>query len=179
MQQSAIPQMPKWLDRAVRLTPAFVLEQVLARLLVRMMAQHPELADRLGPHARSRFLLEPTDLSLCFLVCPAGQPPIAMAPRSAPFDVRIRAPLAAFLAMLHGELDGDALFFSRDIAVEGDTEALLAFRNAIDASAIDLAADFVRLMGPFESIAARGLRPLLPVLEHITGLKLSSRDFAP
>lgn len=43
--------------------------------------------------------------------------------------------------MVHGALDGDALFFSRDILIEGDTEAVLALRNAVDDAEIDLAGE--------------------------------------
>ncbi|NIR58454.1 MAG: sterol-binding protein, partial [Gammaproteobacteria bacterium] len=47
-------------------------------------------------------------------------------------DATIAGPMSAFLGMMHGEIDGDALFFSRDISVDGDTSAVLALRNAID-----------------------------------------------
>ena len=34
--------------------------------------------------------------------------------------------------MVDGHLDGDALFFSRELIVEGDTEAVVVLRNALD-----------------------------------------------
>ncbi len=34
--------------------------------------------------------------------------------------------------MIDGSLDGDALFFSRALRVTGDTEAVVALRNALD-----------------------------------------------
>ncbi|AGH97674.1 hypothetical protein A11S_851 [Micavibrio aeruginosavorus EPB] len=34
--------------------------------------------------------------------------------------------------MIDGRYDGDALFFSRDIYIEGDTEAVVCLRNALD-----------------------------------------------
>ena len=34
--------------------------------------------------------------------------------------------------MIDGALDGDALFFSRDLQVSGDTEAVVVLRNALD-----------------------------------------------
>jgi len=36
------------------------------------------------------------------------------------------------LDMIDGSLDGDALFFSRALQVSGDTEAVVALRNALD-----------------------------------------------
>mgnify|MGYP000333163309 CR=1 FL=1 len=45
---------------------------------------------------------------------------------------RVRAPLLVLMGLLDGTYDADALFFSRDLAIEGDTEAVLAVRNAIE-----------------------------------------------
>lgn len=53
------------------------------------------------------------------------------------------------LALLEGKLDGDALFFSRDITVTGDMEAMLALRNALDDCNIDLPSDLGTSAGPF------------------------------
>lgn len=36
------------------------------------------------------------------------------------------------LDMIGGKQDGDALFFSRDLSVTGDVEAVVVLRNAID-----------------------------------------------
>lgn len=47
-------------------------------------------------------------------------------------DVLIRGPLLALLGLLDGTLDGDALFFSRVISINGRTEAVLALRNTIE-----------------------------------------------
>src|SRR5450759_3342112 len=56
------------------------------------------------------------------------------------------------LDMIDGSLDGDALFFSRDLQVSGDTEAVVALRNALDdfeGSALDsVVASFGPLSGP-------------------------------
>lgn len=34
--------------------------------------------------------------------------------------------------MIDGEDDGDAMFFARDLVINGDTEAVVSLRNAID-----------------------------------------------
>jgi predicted lipid carrier protein YhbT len=36
------------------------------------------------------------------------------------------------MGMLDGQSDGDSLFFRRDLHVEGDTEAIVCLRNALD-----------------------------------------------
>jgi len=82
--------------------------------------------------------------------------------------VRISGPLSAFLGMMHGAYDGDALFFSRDLTVEGDTEAALALRNAIDDAELDLAAELQTLAGPLRA----PLAAVLTAAERRTGVAL-------
>ncbi|HEC14815.1 MAG TPA: lipid carrier protein, partial [Rhodospirillales bacterium] len=53
--------------------------------------------------------------------------------------------------------DGDALFFSRDLAIEGDTGAVVALRNAVDGAEIDLIEDLVSNLGPFAGPSRRAI----------------------
>ena len=52
------------------------------------------------------------------------------------------------LALAEGRVDGDALFFARRLVVDGDMEAVLALRNALDDNGIDIVKSFGRLSGP-------------------------------
>jgi predicted lipid carrier protein YhbT len=64
------------------------------------------------------------------------------------------------LDMIDGKLDGDALFFSRDLRISGDTEAVVALRNALDdfdGSALD---SVIAAFGPLSKPAASALRAL-------------------
>ena len=36
------------------------------------------------------------------------------------------------LRLIDGRMDGDAIFFSRALQIEGDTEAIVSLRNALD-----------------------------------------------
>ncbi|HCJ72757.1 MAG TPA: hypothetical protein DHW67_14410, partial [Agrobacterium sp.] len=47
------------------------------------------------------------------------------------------------------------LFFSRDLSVTGDMEAMLALRNALDDSGIDLPRDLGAFAGPFAPMITR------------------------
>ena len=49
--------------------------------------------------------------------------------------------------MVDGQLDGDALFFTRKLVVEGDTEAVVCLRNAIDDVEGSIAEDTANLFG--------------------------------
>ena len=78
------------------------------------------------------------------------------------WEAHIAGPFAALLGMLHGTMDGDALFFSRDIIIEGDTEAVLALRNALDDAEIDILGEITASLGPLGPWLEKPLRSLTP-----------------
>jgi len=49
------------------------------------------------------------------------------------------------ISIIEGKVDGDALFFSRKIEVEGDTETLIIIRNAFDSADICLIKEFLMI----------------------------------
>ena len=64
------------------------------------------------------------------------------------------------LGMIDGRYDGDALFFTRDLIVEGDTEAVVCLRNAVDdveGSVADDVATFFGAAGKRILKIARGM----------------------
>jgi len=63
-------------------------------------------------------------------------------------DVRISGTLATLLRMIDGQTDSDALFFNRELSVTGDTEAVVALRNALDNLDATLADDVASCFGP-------------------------------
>ncbi len=151
--------------------------------VVRSIAQrHPEILDRLGPHARKSFVLEATDLPfVIMLAISAGAPSVqvARAAQGLRANARIAGPFAALLGLVHGRYDGDALFFSGDLVIEGDVEAVLAFRNAIDNAEVDLLEETAALLGPFAGITRQALRNITPFIEQRTGLALTRTGSAP
>ena len=50
----------------------------------------------------------------------------------APADASVKGSLEALLALLEGRIDSDALFFTREIVIAGDTSAVVALRNVLD-----------------------------------------------
>ncbi|KUJ86221.1 sterol-binding protein [Ruegeria marisrubri] len=149
------------------LAPLSLSLNTFARAVAR---NHPGLFRRLGEHAHAKFVLDPTDLPFVILLEPrGGAPKVTVRRRSAQGDARIAGPLAAFLGLVHGAYDGDALFFSRDLVIEGDTAAALALRNAIDDAELDFAEEAARLSGPF----AAPLRRIITLTERRMGICLS------
>lgn len=141
----------------------------LRHLTMKIVRRHPELADRMGSYASARVLIEPTDIPMRFHLRLDSPTPITCLRRAGActWDARIAGPIAILLAMVHGVLDGDALFFSRDITIEGDTNAILAMRNAIDAAEIDLSGEIAALFGPLGPAARTTARIALPVMERL------------
>lgn len=155
-----IPLVPPLVAALMRPLPLLPLQFALASLMRRICRRHPDLFDRLGSHAQKRFGVQPTDLPFAFVLAPDPHAPQLRVVAALPDDVdaRITAPLAALIGLVEGRLDGDALMFSRDLVVEGDVDAVLALRNAIDDAQLDLAAEAAEPFGPFSGGVARALR---------------------
>lgn len=111
------------------------LQRLLARLARKIAADNPSVFDRIGPHVATRFIIDPVNLPIVLYLEPRREAPVlraylrSNAPQS---DARIAASLLQLMRMIDGEEDGDAMFFSRDLKVSGNTEAVVALRNALD-----------------------------------------------
>jgi len=157
--------------------PALALGSVVLTRLGRVMAaRHPGMLARLGPEAGKRLLLEAGDLPALILL-QAEPLSLRLFPRhrTPESDAQIRGSLPAFLAMLHGESDGDALFFSGELSISGDTSAVLALRNALDDAEIDLAAELAALARAPEGAVRRLAGAIGPRL----GLSLTRTEALP
>lgn len=141
--------LPRPLAAALNRLPLPIVQQAVAVVFRRMMQQHPGLFDRLGPHASKRFLFSPADLDFSFVVHPAGPSILVCRPAKAPpAAAGIAGPLVTLLALLEGRIDGDAVFFSRELTITGDMEAMLALRNGLDDCGFDLPKDLAGMAGP-------------------------------
>jgi predicted lipid carrier protein YhbT len=171
-----IPVFPAAGAAVLRFAPLTPLSLAGARLVRTLTRRHPSLFARLGEQAEKTFLIDPTDLPFAFRLAPHVERPRFEAIRREDvrsWDARIGGPLAALLGLVHGVYDGDALFFSRDLVIEGDTEAVLALRNAIDNEEIDLAAEAAALFGPLEHLAANPARRVSSLVGAWFGVALN------
>jgi predicted lipid carrier protein YhbT len=154
---------PAWFaGMALRPFPPAWLQPGLDAAMAALRRRHPSLFARLGSLGDGLFRVEPVELPLAFLLAPGARPPRLVAVRagevsSAP-AATIRAPLTLLLALLEGRLDGDALFFRRDLVIEGDMAAVLALRNAIENAEIRLMEDLPTVAGPLAPAARAALR---------------------
>ena len=129
-----VPTLPRLIARALQPLPLAPLQLALALVLRSVVARHPNIFERLGAHAHKLFGIEPSDLPFAFVLAPHPETPTLIAVRSLPagIPIRIAGPLLGLMGLIDGSYDGDALFFSRDLVIEGDVEAVLALRNALD-----------------------------------------------
>jgi predicted lipid carrier protein YhbT len=153
--------------------PLAMIQPILGRIASHVARHRPELFARLGVHASKRFLIDPIDLPFVLVLSPDNNRPALRAYRrheTPAHDAAIAGKFFILLDMIDGLQDGDALFFSRDLRVTGDTEAIVALRNALDdfeGSALD---SVVESFGPLARPAAfvvSGVRSLQSRSPHV------------
>ncbi|MBS0280811.1 MAG: hypothetical protein JSR25_06605 [Proteobacteria bacterium] len=167
--------LPAWVKFAFHTVPLPIMDMALRGLISGLVRRHPELVERMGPYVSTTFLIEPTDLPIQFRLRLNRPASIACQrrPTLCAWDARVAGPIGILVAMVHGALDGDALFFSRDITIEGDTDAILAMRNAIDAAEIDLTCEVANLFGPLSPVAKIATQAAMPVMDRLFGVTAS------
>ncbi|MBN8606714.1 MAG: SCP2 sterol-binding domain-containing protein [Caulobacterales bacterium] len=123
----------------------------MRHIVRRVAASHPDMFARLGAHRTSRYVIKPTDLPLSLYLQPNPANPVlrllSTSVRPA-HDAHIAAPFAVLMRMIEADADGDALFFSRDLEISGDTEAIVSLRNAIDSLDRPLTDIVADVLGP-------------------------------
>lgn len=138
-------------EGAIARLACLVLQPVLTRVVRRVAARHPSLFARLGPHQATDFLIDPVELPFALHLRPDPQ---ALIFRAVPRDAApqagatIRGRFLLLLELIDAEQDGDAAFFSRDLEVSGDTEAVVRLRNALDDMDGSLAEETSAMFGP-------------------------------
>ncbi len=143
--------------------PLFLLQPIFDRMAAHVARAKPEVFERLGPHAAKRFLVDPVDLPFVLLLRPKPEAPSLTPYRRSErpvHDAGIAGTFLDLLDMIDGRLDGDALFFSRDLRVSGDTEAVVALRNALDDLDGGVVDTVTGAFGPFSTPARFALDQL-------------------
>ncbi len=140
----------------LRLLPLPLLQPILSLIGTSVARSQPDVFERLGPHAHKTFIIDPTDLPFVLVLRPKPEAPALSARRRAdtPYShARIAGSFLRLFQLVDGSLDGDALFFSRKLLVTGDTEAVVALRNALDDIDGGLVAAVTHAFGPLSGVA--------------------------
>ncbi len=135
----------------VRPLPPILLQPVLDLAMMAIRRRHPGLFERFSDIQNPLLVIDPVDLPLVFRLDADPLSPRLSAVRDAgdlSASATIRGPLLTLMELLEGRIDGDGLFFSRELSIEGDTEVVVALRNAIDSVEIDIIGDVLSLLGP-------------------------------
>ncbi len=143
----------------IRPLPVAPLNRLLQHLTAHIQINHPAILERLRPLNGKHFLICPADIphEMRLIVGDGHVECLIEDEFMGPVDVTISGPFLSLMDMMDGKVDGDALFFSRNLTVEGDTEALLTLRNAMDSDDIDLRAEILASFGPLKSPLAAAL----------------------
>ncbi len=131
--------------------PRILLQPVLHRIVHRIARENPDMFGRLGPWRSSQFLIDPVNLPFALLLRPDPDNLLlrAVSRRNPPPHVaRIAGRFLDLLELIDAETDGDALFFSRDLEVTGNTEAVVCLRNALDDVDGSIAESVAEMFGP-------------------------------
>ncbi len=144
---------------ALRALPLSVIQQSVTKLSENLQKKYPHFVERLVDLNEPSWLINPVDMPFAFYLSikdehlniealrKEGEKPEASA--------TIHASLPHLLKMMNGSSDGDALFFTRDLNIEGSTEAVVALRNAIDATGADITQEVLFVFGPLSSPAQK------------------------
>jgi predicted lipid carrier protein YhbT len=140
----------KGLGLAFSPLPLPLVNFLLARLVRAISHNRPEVFRRIQGHHHKQFLIDATNLP--FVIClrpdPLHPKLTAFRRQKAPdFSAKITGSFLTLLGMVDGRYDGDALFFTRDLRVEGDTEAIVCLRNALDDVEGSVADDIAAFFG--------------------------------
>ncbi|TYO89993.1 ubiquinone anaerobic biosynthesis accessory factor UbiT [Oceanicella actignis] len=128
-----------------------VAQPFLTRIVRRIAQRHPALFARLGAHCRTDYVIDPVELPFALHLRPDPERLILRATprdRLPPAGASIRGRFLLLLELIDAEQDGDAAFFSRDLEIGGDTEAVVRLRNALDDVDGSIAEEAADMFGP-------------------------------
>lgn len=141
--------------------PLFLIQPILRRIVNKIATENPDMFGRLGPHYNALFVIDPTNLPFVMLLRPDPNDLLLKAcPRSSipPNDAKISGSFMDLLMLVDGDLDGDALFFARDLTISGNTEAVVCLRNALDDIDGSIAGSVAEMFGPAGRAALNVIR---------------------
>ncbi len=144
-------RLPVMIGLALRPVPLALIQPVLGRLVRDIARRRPELFERLGPHTGTTFMIDVDELPFVLKLLPDPEMPRLTAHRrheNIRTGASIGGPFMTLFTIIDGNSDSDAMFFSRDVRVGGNTEAAVCLRNAMDDLEGSIVDDILDIGGP-------------------------------
>ena len=141
--------------------PLFLIQPILRKIVHKIAADNPDMFGRLGPHYSANFIIDPTNLPFVMQLRPDPDDLLlrACSRNNLPaHEAKITGSFLDLLMLVDGDLDGDALFFARDLTISGNTEAVVCLRNALDDIDGSIAASVAEMFGPAGRVALSAIR---------------------
>lgn len=175
MSDSQLPPglLPGFISSLISPLPRGPMEEILSRLIRSLITRRPDLMARLGETAEVPIAVVPDDLPHAFrLSLDRYNPRVRIVDKEQVKDASaiIRAPFLVLLGLLDGTFDGDAVFFSRSLRIEGRMDHVLALRNTLEEA--DLTpAEFAGLSGTAADLANRFAGRALDMARFMAGTR--------
>jgi predicted lipid carrier protein YhbT len=154
---------------AAAVLPRPLLSRIAAAVLRGLERTHPKLLANLARLEPAVVHVAPSDLPYRFALT-VGRSPVTLSivdrgPLVA--DAEVSASVATLVDLLEGRIDGDTLFFRRDLVISGNTEVVVGLRNVLDREDLSVAAELGALCGPFRPQARAVARALDRALDQL------------
>jgi len=130
----------------LRPVPDPIATQICQYCIARFERLYPSVFSRLDPLHGQTLLIDPDDLLFSFLFSFTHQGLKVKAMKQKPIkppDASIKGTLGNLLQLAEGKVDGDALFFTRQLQIEGDMELILTVRNALEGEDVSFEEVFI------------------------------------
>ena len=137
--------MKKILILFIKLAPKWLVKFVVIRGVASLRKRHPDLMTRLSPTYGREIYAYFTDLKYGVLLNIGEENTQVKVGEKQNPNLSLKGKFFDLISIIEGKVDGDALFFSRKIEVEGDTETLIIIRNAFDSADICLIKEFLMI----------------------------------
>ena len=125
----------------------------ISKLTKLFIDKHPRVIKKMSQFSPSRMVLVPLDMPFDFFVEFSNESlQINIIDKNTYLGknlTKITASIDVFVKMLEGNLDGDALFFSRKLIIEGETTIIVALRNILEAENVNIKNDIKKSLGIF------------------------------
>jgi len=162
---SAVSDPPRWLPGWMPPPPLAMVQPILRHVINRIAQDNPDMFGRLGPHYNAVFVIDPVNLPFVLVLRPDPDDLLLVARSRQDIpahDAKIAGSFLDLLMLVDGDVDGDALFFARDLTITGNTEAVVCLRNALDDIEGSIAASVADMFGP----PGRGTLQVLRRVRH-------------